>query len=116
MFGSKGHGGLYTFNRNDGYLEALIRGYRAGLLSQSDYANLVQCDALEDMKLHLAQTDYGDFLANEPSPLYTTTIAAKCLDKLVDQFNHVRIQAVQVLIIISLYYSSSHHRVHIYYE
>ena len=28
-----------------------------------------------DLKLHLASTDYGNFLANEPSPLATTTIA-----------------------------------------
>jgi len=74
-----------------------VRGFRAGILTQSDYANLIQCDQLDDMKLHLSQTDYGDFLANEPSPLHTTTVAAKCLEKLVDEFNHVRIQAVQPL-------------------
>eukprot|EP01112_Ceratiomyxa_fruticulosa_P002561 TRINITY_DN1268_c0_g1_i8.p1 TRINITY_DN1268_c0_g1~~TRINITY_DN1268_c0_g1_i8.p1 ORF type:complete len:353 (+),score=68.67 TRINITY_DN1268_c0_g1_i8:364-1422(+) len=97
MFGTRGHGGIFTFNRNDGYFEALVRGYRAGILTQADYANLIQCDALEDMKLHLAQTDYGDFLANEPSPLHTTTIAEKCLERLVNEFVHIRNQAVEPL-------------------
>ena len=37
----------------------------AGILSQNDYLNLVQCETLEDLKLHLQSTDYGNFLANE---------------------------------------------------
>jgi len=90
-------GGLFTFNANDGYLEALLRGYRSGILTAADYANLVQCDALEDMKLHLSQTDYGDFLANEPSPIHTTTIAEHCTAKLVGEFFHIRLQAVEPL-------------------
>jgi V-type H+-transporting ATPase subunit d len=36
-----------TFNIDDGELEAQIHGYRAGLLKQSDYYNLSQCDSLE---------------------------------------------------------------------
>ena len=38
-----------------------------GILSQNDYLNLVQCETLEDLKLHLQSTDYGNFLANESS-------------------------------------------------
>lgn len=88
-------GSSLTFNINDGYIEGLVRGYRSGILNSVDYANLVQCETLEDMKLHLASTDYGDFLANEPSPLHTTTIAEKCTQKLVKEFNHLRAQATQ---------------------
>jgi len=90
-------GSMLTFNINDGYLEALVRGFRSGLLSHQDYDNLVQCDTLEDMKLYLASTDYGDFLANEPSPLHTTTIAEKCTLKLVKEFAHLRAQATEPL-------------------
>lgn len=90
-------GSMLTFNVNDGYLEALVRGFRSGLLSKVDYDNLVQCDTLEDMKLYLASTDYGDFLANEPSPLHTTTIAEKCTLKLVKEFAHLRGQATEPL-------------------
>eukprot|EP01115_Flamella_aegyptia_P003855 TRINITY_DN17271_c0_g1_i1.p1 TRINITY_DN17271_c0_g1~~TRINITY_DN17271_c0_g1_i1.p1 ORF type:complete len:360 (-),score=83.95 TRINITY_DN17271_c0_g1_i1:49-1128(-) len=92
-----GHGSSLTFNVNDGYLEAIVRGFRSGILTSADYNNLTQCETLEDMKMHLASTDYGDFLANEPSPLHTTTIAEKATQKLVKEFNHIRSQASQPL-------------------
>ena len=65
LYKPKTHPGFLAFNREDGYLEALLRGLRSKLLDVNDYANLSQCESLEDMKLHLAQTDYGDFLQNE---------------------------------------------------
>ncbi|GBG75744.1 hypothetical protein CBR_g20991 [Chara braunii] len=86
-----------TFNVKDGYLEAMVRGYRSGLLTAADYNNLCQCETLEDIKLHLSGTDYGSFLANEPSPLRTSTIVEKCTQKLVDEFNHLRCQATEPL-------------------
>lgn len=86
-----------TFNINDGYLEGIVRGFRSGILSQVDYSNLSQCESLEDMKLHLNSTDYGDFLANEPSPLHTTTIADNATQKLVREFIHIRGQAAEPL-------------------
>lgn len=36
-----------SFNADHGYLEGLVRGMRAGILTQSDYHNLAQCDTLE---------------------------------------------------------------------
>ena len=53
-----------TFNINDGYLEAIVRGYRGGLLTTADYNNLCQCETLDDIKLNLTGTDYGQFLQN----------------------------------------------------
>ena len=35
-------------------------------------------------------TDYGPYLANEPSPLHTTTIVERCTEKLVDDWNKMR--------------------------
>lgn len=35
------------FNVDHGYLEGLVRGCKAGLLTQQDYLNLVQCETLE---------------------------------------------------------------------
>jgi V-type H+-transporting ATPase subunit d len=49
------------------------------------------------MKLHLACTDYGNFLQNEPSPLATTTVAQKCTEKLVHEFNYLRCHATKPL-------------------
>jgi V-type H+-transporting ATPase subunit d len=88
-------GEMLFANINDGYLEGLLRGYRAGILTSTDYANLCQCETIDDMKMHLSSTDYGNFLQNEPSPISTTTLAEKCTDKLVEEFNFLKIQAVE---------------------
>jgi V-type H+-transporting ATPase subunit d len=45
----------------------------------------------------LSATDYGNFLANEPLPISTSTIADKAIQVLVDQFNYLRNNAVQPL-------------------
>ncbi|KAF5841910.1 vacuolar H+ ATPase V0 sector, subunit D [Dunaliella salina] len=88
---------MLTFNIKDGYLEALVRGHKAGLLSVADYNNLSQCETLDDIKLNLTASDYGPYLANEPSPLHTTTIVEKCTQKLVDDWNKMRCQADETL-------------------
>jgi len=82
-------------NINDGYLEGLLRGFRAGILTSTDYANLCQCETVDDMKMHLSSTDYGNFLQNEPSPISTTTIAEKCTVKLLEEFKFLKVQAVE---------------------
>ncbi len=35
-------------------------------------------------------TDYGPFLANEASPLYTTTLVERCTQKLVEDWHRMR--------------------------
>jgi V-type H+-transporting ATPase subunit d len=47
--------------------------------------------------MQLAATDYGNFLANEPLPISTSTIAEKATQVLVDQFNYLRNNAVEPL-------------------
>ncbi|KAJ3328940.1 H(+)-transporting V0 sector ATPase subunit d [Blyttiomyces sp. JEL0837] len=84
---------MIFFNVDDGYLEAIVRGYKAGILTSNNYLNLTQCETLEDLKLQLSSTDYGNFLQNEPSPLATTTIAEKARDKLVAEFQYLRASA-----------------------
>lgn len=94
-----------------------MRGYKAGILNQGHYASLTQCETLEgivpkispywhwvkvlirfsDLKTQLSATDYGNFLANEPSPLSTTTISDRATQILVDQFNFIRSNAVEPL-------------------
>jgi len=88
---------MTTFNVNDGLSEALVRGFRKGILGRTDYGNLEQCEVLDDVKMHLASTDYGEFLSNEPSPLHTVTIAEKCTEKLVSEFEFLRANAVEPL-------------------
>lgn len=88
--------GLF-FNVDNGYIEGVVRGYRNGLLTSNQYINLTQCENLEDLKLQLSSTDYGNFLSNVPSPLATSTIQDKASEKLYAEFNYIRDQAVQPL-------------------
>ncbi|GAA5970006.1 hypothetical protein JCM21900_003957 [Sporobolomyces salmonicolor] len=81
------------FNSHSGYLEGVIRGFKAGLLTQGQYSNLTQCETLDDFRMQLTATDYGNFLANEPSPISTSTIAEKATQRLVDEFNYIRSNA-----------------------
>ncbi|XP_077687104.1 V-type proton ATPase subunit d 1 isoform X1 [Eretmochelys imbricata] len=155
------------FNVDSGYLEGLVRGFKAGVLSQGDYVNLVQCESLEaacvsmitgsspsqrlvkirrrkkrtcdemlselmlsshtdraqtnawrqtmsecrkaqydreerwraeeNLKLHLQSTDYGNFLANEASPLTVSVIDDKLKEKMVVEFRHMRNHAYEPL-------------------
>ena len=50
-----------------------------------------------DLKLHLQSTDYGNFLANEPSPLSVSVIDDKLREKFVTEFQHLRNHAVKPL-------------------
>jgi len=38
--------GLF-YNADDGYLEAIVRGYRSSILTNTAYINLTQCETLE---------------------------------------------------------------------
>lgn len=38
---------VLNFNVDHGYLEGLVRGMKAGILTQADYHNLAECDTLE---------------------------------------------------------------------
>lgn len=91
-----GYSELY-FNVDSGYLEGLVRGFKAGILKQIDYQNLVQCETVEDLKLHLQSTDYGNFLANETGPLTVTMIDDKLKEKLLTEFRYFRNHSLEPL-------------------
>ncbi|KAK8844654.1 hypothetical protein IAR55_006501 [Kwoniella newhampshirensis] len=80
------------FNMSAGFLEGVVRGYKGALLTQANYHNLTQY-----FRLQLSSTDYGNFLANEPLPLSTATIADKATEKLVAEFSYIRTNAVEPL-------------------
>ena len=52
---------------------------------------------VSDLKLHLQSTDYGNFLANEPSPLSVSVIDDKLREKLVIEFQHLRNHCLEPL-------------------
>ncbi|AAS52829.2 AER146Cp [Eremothecium gossypii ATCC 10895] len=82
------------FNVDNGYIEGVVRGYRNGLLTSSQYLNLTQCDTLDDLKLQLSSTDYGGFLSNVASEALTTSvIQERASHKLYQQFQYIRDQS-----------------------
>lgn len=91
-------GGIWTFNVKDGYCEALLRGLRQSLLTPDDYRRLGLADTLEDLRTSLEETDYGNFLQDEPMPIAVTTIAAKCREKMAREFFHLRAMAGKPLV------------------
>ena len=63
-----------VFNRDDGFVEAFVRGLRSTFLTDMEYANLKEGGSrggdkvredFEDLRLTLQETDYGNFLAQE---------------------------------------------------
>uniref|UniRef100_A0A4W2CDF6 V-type proton ATPase subunit n=1 Tax=Bos indicus x Bos taurus TaxID=30522 RepID=A0A4W2CDF6_BOBOX len=86
-----------NFNADHGYLEGLVRGCKAGLLTRRDYVNLVQCENLEDLKIHLQTTDYGNFLANQANPLTVSVIDTEMRKKLCREFEYFRNHSLEPL-------------------
>ncbi|CEP61685.1 H(+)-transporting V0 sector ATPase subunit d LALA0_S03e08504g [Lachancea lanzarotensis] len=81
------------FNVDNGFIEGVVRGYRNGLLTGNQYINLTQCDTLEDLKLQLSATDYGNFLSSVASDALTTSIIQeKASSKLYQEFQYIRDQ------------------------
>jgi len=85
---------LSFFNINDGFPEAIIRGFRSGFLSMEDYRRLSACESLEDLRTALDDTDYGQFMQDEPSPLDVGMITRRAKEKLAHEFRYLRSQAV----------------------
>lgn len=52
---------------------------------------------VKDLRLQLGATDYGNLLQTEPSPIATSTFADRLTDRLVDEFNYIRDNAVAPL-------------------
>ena len=86
-------GDLTSFNIEHGYLEAMVRGFRSGFLKENEYRQLTQCELLEDLKVSLGDTDYGSTLTTV-GKLTPEIIVDKCWEKLVDEYDHLRSQAV----------------------
>merc|ERR1712178_451872 len=87
---------MSTFNVDDGFLEAITRGYRGRILTKDDYQSLIQADTLEDLKMHLSSGDfdYGPFLEELQGDALDTRALEKALKhSLIDEFHFVRAQA-----------------------
>ena len=72
-----------------------MRGFRNGILSNSDYSNLCQSDSIDDMKMHLQLTRYESFLQNEQPPIPGSTLLKKLTEKLVEDVEFIKCHSVE---------------------
>jgi V-type H+-transporting ATPase subunit d len=103
---------MLFFNLDHGYLEAILRGFKSGLISRSQYTNFTQCESLEgmiikyrrvkkfiltvDMRLQLASaTDYGEYVQEQTGsgPLKPSLIGEQVRAKFVQDFRYLRSNA-----------------------
>lgn len=87
---------MSDFNIQHGFVEALVRGMRSSFLSDADYHHLTQCETLEDVKLNLSETDYGDAVA-DMGDLNPSDLQKVAIEKLVTEFKYLRTQSVEPL-------------------
>jgi vacuolar-type H+-ATPase subunit C/Vma6 len=66
------------FNVDDGYAEALVRSLRKGFLKEETYNQLKACSNLNEFKLVLDDTDYGECIQSEPNPIEIVVLKKKC--------------------------------------
>jgi len=77
-------GGLSTWNMENGYLEARVRGFRSGFLTGGEYKQLMQCNTLDEVKLALTDTDYGQWITTvskgveEKNDIYSKKLSDAC--------------------------------------
>jgi len=80
---------LVFFNVDDGYTEALLRGFRKSILGEQQYTALRNTSNLKDFKSVLIDTDYSDYVKDYNE---TDTSALKMLlkKKLADEIDQVQ--------------------------
>ena len=80
---------LVFFNVDDGYSEALLRGFRKSILGEQQYTALRKSGSLKDFKSVLIDTDYSDYVKEYTD---TDTSALKMLlkKKLADEIDQVQ--------------------------
>ena len=80
---------LVFFNVDDGYSEALLRGFRKSILGEQQYTALRNTTNLKDFKSVLIDTDYSDYVKDYAE---TDTSALKMLlkKKLADEIDQVQ--------------------------
>jgi hypothetical protein len=59
-------GDITTFNMQHGFPEAIVRGFRSGLLKDSDYHHLSQCETLEGESIGMLKHLAADYLFMGP--------------------------------------------------
>ena len=80
---------LVFFNADDGYSEALLRGFRKGILSEHQYTLLRNTTNLKDFKSVLIDTDYADYI-KEYNETDISSLKMLLKKKLADEIDSVQ--------------------------
>lgn len=88
-------GSVVGFNIHYGYLEGVLRGFRSGFLTETNYRTLCQVNKLDEFKVALVDTDYNGVLddASGDTKISSNYIVTRCREKFNEEFMHVRAQA-----------------------
>jgi V-type H+-transporting ATPase subunit d len=88
---------MLVYNAKHGYLEAIVRGFRLGLITSQQYNNFCQCDTLDDLRVQLNSTEYEEKTYPLSSPVTTSQLGEALQRKLVDEFWYLQSNASGML-------------------
>jgi V-type H+-transporting ATPase subunit d len=88
---------MMSFGIDDGYVEAICRSLRKGLLRDETYLQLKSCSNLQEFKLVLEDTDYAASIVNEANPIEIVVLKRCCKEKLMKEIQHMMGQSTQLL-------------------
>ena len=80
---------LIYFNTADGYAEAMLRGFRKGILGEQHYTALRNTTNLKDLKSVLMDTDYADYIKDYVES-DTSSLKILLKKKLADEIDYVQ--------------------------
>jgi len=89
-------GSLAFFNVDDGFVEAVARGFRGRILSQQDYQTLCQAETLEDLRINLStqEFDYAPYIEDlQGEKLEPGALQKRLTESLITEFQYMRSQA-----------------------
>ncbi|KAL4463023.1 hypothetical protein ABPG72_022230 [Tetrahymena utriculariae] len=85
---------LTVFAVDDGFAEAILRGLRASFITQTQYTQMKTSNNLQDLKSHLEETDYANYLQNDVLELTIPLLRQKLKKKLADELDYIQAQSV----------------------
>ena len=80
---------LIYFNTADGYAEAMLRGFRKGILGEQQYTALRNTTNIKDLKSVLMDTDYADYIKDYVES-DTSSLKILLKKKLADEIDYVQ--------------------------
>ncbi|OHT15388.1 hypothetical protein TRFO_14141 [Tritrichomonas foetus] len=84
---------ILHYNMRFGYIDAVCRAHFTEFLTEADYMQLKQSETLEDLRLHLGNAGFQDFLQNDSGAATPTIIYERCMQRMVQRFSDVEVCA-----------------------